>query len=219
MNKPTLVIPDLHIPFNHRNSLSFCKQVYKDFGCKDVVCIGDILDHHRISRHVSEPDAWGAMTELEVACKELKKWYKAFPKVDIVDGNHDLIPYRQAKELGIPRAFLRDLEDVYGMPKGWKFHPHLVKDGVYYIHIGGSGMNASMNKAKQMSMSTVCGHTHRHGGVIYFSNPKQLFFGLNSGCLLEKEAYAMRYNNTEPTLGCGVVYSSTEAYFIPMKLK
>ena len=213
-----LVIPDLHLPFEHDRALKFCKAVYKRFDCNKVICTGDMLDIHQISRHVSEPDSMGATEELAAAKRKIKEWAKAFPKLDLVIGNHDAIPKRQAKEVGLPSAYLKDIKEVYGMPNSWKLKSRVVQDGVLYIHNAGSGKYAAINKAKDMSMSVVCGHTHRHGGTIYFSNPFKLFFGMNVGCLIDKDTYAMRYNNNEPSLGCGVVIDGHESFFIPMKM-
>ena len=215
----TLVISDIHEPFSHPRAIAHCKMVGEKYNAKKVVFVGDIIDHHRISRHVSEPDSFGATVELRLTKRKLKKWIKAFPTAHILLGNHDLIPYRQAKELGMPKAFLKDLHKVYNIPSlGWKFSKRLILGNVLYLHNAGSGKYAAINKAKEMSMSVVCGHTHRHGGVIYFSNPRQLFFGMNVGCLIDKSAYAMRYFEGEPTCGCGVVINSELAYFEPMKM-
>jgi hypothetical protein len=41
---------------------------------------------------------------------------------------------------------------------------------------------------------------------------------MNVGCLVDKDAYAMRYSDQEITLGCGVVVDSEEAYFVPLKM-
>lgn len=213
-----LVIPDTHFPFEHERALSFCKAIYDRFGCNKVVCTGDILDQHQMSRHTSEADAMGAMKEIELAKKSVKAWSDAFPYMDIVYGNHDKIPERQAKEVGLPSVFIKDLSDVYGMPDGWVFHKKLVWNGVLYKHNIGSGQYAAINGAKQKSMSVVCGHTHKYGGTIYFTNPTQMFFGLNVGCLIDKETYAMRYSDDDICLGCGVVLGGDEAFFVPMKM-
>ncbi len=215
----TLIIADLHAPFSHENALWHCQEVYKAWDCEDVINIGDFVDQHRISRHVSEPDGMDAVQEHAEAVEALKKWYKAFPYVDVVYGNHDMIPMRQAKEIGLPSdIYLRKLEEVYQCPPGWNFCNRFVRDGVLYLHNAGSGKYAAINKAREQSVSVVAGHTHRNPGIIYQSNPSTLFFGLNVGCLVDKEAYAMRYQDSEITLGCGVVVDSSEAYFIPLKM-
>ena len=215
---PTLVMSDMHWPFEHRKALQFCADTYAAWDCDKVICTGDAVDHHNISRHLSETDAMSANQEVAKVKKCVALWSSVFPDIDFVLGNHDLIPYRQAKELGIPKCYMRELQEVYEMPGGWKFYKKIVHDKVLYLHTGGSGKIAASNKAREQSMSVVCGHTHRHGGVIYSSNPLKLFFGLNAGCLIDKNSYAMRYFDGEPTIGCGVVCSPEEAYFIPMKM-
>lgn len=214
---PTLVVPDLHARFTHRNALKFCEIVFEKYKCKRVVCTGDIIDHHRMSRHTAEPNADGAEQEKQKTIAVLKKWYKSFPSMDIVFGNHDLIPYRQAKEIGIPASFLRKLADVYEMPKDWEFHKELCIDGVLYLHKLGSGLYGAINEAKKRGMSVVGSHTHTAGGCIYFRNHRELLFGLNAGCLIDINSYAMTYSNSLPTLGCGVVIDRHEAYYVPMR--
>jgi UDP-2,3-diacylglucosamine pyrophosphatase LpxH len=160
-----------------------------------------------------------AVQEHALAVDRLKKWYKSFPEVTVVYGNHDLIPQRQAKEIGLPHdVYLRRLEEVYQCPDGWAFHNRISIDDVLYLHNAGSGKYAALNKAREQSMSVVAGHTHRNPGVIYQSNPSKMFFGMNVGCLVDKNAYAMRYSDQEITLGCGVVVDSEEAYFVPLKM-
>jgi predicted phosphodiesterase len=215
----TLFISDQHLPFEHKKALRFCVDMANKHSVDRVIFGGDIVDHHRISRHTTEPDADGAVSEYRATLKALKRWYKAFPSARIVLGNHDLIPRRQAKELGIPRVFLKDLHEVYEMPKKWTLHDRIVENNVLYLHSAGSGKYGAVNKAREMSMSVVAGHTHRAGGIVYYSNPSHLYFGLNAGCLIDKSTYAMRYSNSEPTLGLAVVYSSERGYYEPMKLK
>lgn len=212
-----LVVPDLHEPFEHKDFFKFCVKVYEMYNCKRVICTGDIIDHHRIARHTTEPDADGAEQEKEKAIKKLTKWYRRFPEMDIILGNHDLIPYRQAKEIGIPASAVVRLTDWYLMPKKWLFHKELIVDNVFFTHVLPSGINGAILEAKKKGMSVVGSHTHTAGGVVYFKNKLGLYYGLNVGCGIDVESYAMRYSNSEPTLGCGVVVDSREAYFIPMK--
>jgi len=212
-------VPDLHFPFAHKKALDFCKKVYKEYNCDNVVFVGDMFDHHQMSRHTSEPDALGAKQEANKAQKMVNKWVEAFPVADIMLGNHDLIPKRQGKEVGLIDRFIRTVKEAYGLPDGWKFHNKLVRNKVLYLHIAGSGKYAAMNKAREQSMSVVAGHTHKHPGTLYFSNPRNLYYGMNVGCLINKKAYAMRYSDAEITLGVGVVYGPTHATFVPMPLK
>lgn len=211
----TMVIGDLHEPFEYDYAFPFVKKKYKEWRCKRIINVGDLLDHHRIGRHTSEPDSDGAEEERIRAIWRLRRWYREFPKMDIILGNHDLIPYRQAKEIGIPASYLRKLTDVYKMPKGWKFHKRLVIDGVLYTHELPSSITGAINEAKKKGMSIVGGHIHTAGGCQYFKNDKEKFFGLNVACLINEDTYAMRYTNSNPTLGCGVVINREEAYYLP----
>ena len=71
-------------------------------------------------------------------------------------------------------------------------------------------------------MSAVIGHAHSYLGVKYNANPRNIVFGMNVGCGIDIDAYAMRYGKyfkLKPTLGCGVVISKTEAYSVPMSEK
>src|SRR5690606_27252541 len=72
-----LVIGDLHLPFEHKDYLAFCKKVYEDFSCNRVVYIGDIVDTHYSSFHNTDPDGSSAKDELEEAKRSLIPWYEA----------------------------------------------------------------------------------------------------------------------------------------------
>jgi len=214
------VIGDTHLPFDHKDYLGFVKETFKKFGVTKVIHIGDFVDNHAISRHVSEADGLGANDEYKATLKEVHKWTKAFPEVTLLIGNHDAIPVRQAKELGIPEVFMKDVKELWQLPEDWTVTESVEVNGVLYEHgIGSSGQYGAKTNAQQMGMSYVCGHTHAGGSVFYMSNPNKMWFGLNAGCGIDISSYAMRYGKhfkRKPTLGCGIVMSDKEAYFIPM---
>jgi predicted phosphodiesterase len=216
----TLLIGDPHEPFAHPDYLRFCKKQYKDHKCKRVIFTGDLYEHNAISYHESDPNGHSAGFELELAEKAVKKWYKAFPNAYLCYGNHDILPYRVAKTHGIPRHMMRDLNDIYNTPK-FKWANKWIFDGVMYHHGRGSGQNAAINFAKSERMSVAMGHLHAFGACQYTASTHDLIFGLNAGCGIDIDKYAFAYGKdfpNRPTLGCGIVKSSTEAYFVPMKL-
>ena len=53
-SKPVGVFSDPHIPFNHPNYLQFIKDTFKKYHVGQVVCLGDLIDNHAISRHQTE---------------------------------------------------------------------------------------------------------------------------------------------------------------------
>lgn len=218
--KPVGVIGDIHAPFNHPNYLQFCKDTFKRFGVGQVVCIGDLVDNHAISRFQSEPSAKGAYDELDAAREEVRKFVKAFPTVKMCKGNHDDIPTRQAATIGMGERYLKSYHDLLGLPDTWEIKEEFIIDNVLYRHgINCAGKDGALNAAVQERMSLVMGHAHSFGGCKYTANKRNIIFGLNVGCGIDIEAYAFaygRYAKNRPTLGCGVVFNDGYAMFVPM---
>jgi len=222
--KPAIVgvIADTHIPFEHPDYLEFCKRTFDRFGVDKVVHIGDLVDNHAASRFQSELKAMNVEEELELTVKALKPWIEAFPEMNLCLGNHDRIPGRQAKSVGIPQSFIKTFEELYELPSTIKCDMTFEIDGVHYDHgLGSGGMYGAKNTSQKMGQSFVQGHTHMHAGVYYNSDAKgRTYFGMNVGCGIDQSAYAFNYAagmRGELTLGCGIVVEGKEGYFIPMK--
>jgi len=213
---------DLHEPACHPRFFEFVRDTFRAHNVNEVICGGDLVDNHFISRHVSEPDALSPIDELKLAIEHLKKWTAEFPVVKCCMGNHDAIPIRQAKELGIPSEYLRSINDVYGLPDTWTWGPSWEVDGVKYEHGGAAGgMYGFKALALAYRQSVVVGHTHSNAGVLYIASPKDIIFGCNAGCGMDIESYAARYGSCykyKPTLGCAIVKNGKEATFIPMDM-
>lgn len=217
------IIGDTHFPFAHPNYLPFLQNTFEKYGVTKIVQIGDLADHHAISRHQTDTEAVSATTEFEVAYRDVERYISAFPKVDVTLGNHCLIPVRQCATLGIPQGFLKSFKDLWQLPDGWTVQEQTIINNVLYSHgIGSSGKNGALNKATDSMQSCVIGHQHSFGGVQYKSNSRSLIFGLNVGCGIDIDAYAFaygKYNRNRETLGCGIVFDSANAIFVPMEEK
>jgi len=216
----TGIIGDLHAPFNHPNYLRFCKDTFDRFGATRYVCIGDIVDHHAISRFNAEPNARGAYDELDRAIEQVHNATSLFPTAKMCIGNHDAIPERQAATLGIGDRYLKSYHELLGLPKTWEIADEFIIDDVLYRHgINCLGKNGALNAAIQERMSLVMGHAHSFGGCNYAANKRSIIFGLNVGCGIDVDAYAFaygKYDKLRPTLGCGIVFNSGYAIFVPM---
>jgi len=214
-----LVIPDLHIPFQREEALSFCKKVYKEYQCDTVVQVGDFLDQYAFTRFTRNPDADGAELELRKAKKALKKWYSAFPMVYITLGNHDMRMAKRAVEGGIPHWVLESLHNLLEMPATWVLKDHVEIDNVLYTH--GEGYTGDPKKAvSKAGQSVVYGHTHK-AGIAHTATRKQRLFGMNVGCLVDENSYAFEYSKKmveRGMLGVGVVIDGEIPLFIPMPL-
>lgn len=208
VNTPTnkrniLVIGDVHLPFELDGYLEFCKETYKKFNCNQVVFIGDVIDNHYSSYHETNANGMGGLDELKLAITKVKEWYKAFPKADVIIGNHDRIIMRKAQTSAIPSVWIKDYKDVLGTP-GWNFTESITYDDVLYIH--GEGGTAR-TRIKHDLQSVVQGHLHTQAYTEWLVGARFKIFGMQVGCGINHQSYAMAYAKAgkKPAIGCGVV--------------
>ena len=214
-----LVISDLQVPFQHKDSYRFLEAVYRDMVCDEVVCVGDEVDQHAMSRFDPHPEADGPGVELRKAIKQLKPLYEMFPNVKVCHSNHTRRMYKKAFHAGIPKAYIKDVADWMEAPEGWKWANQWEIDNVIYEHgDNAGGIYAHRNLAITNRKSTVIGHHHSHGGISFVANNDSVIYGMNTGCLIDVKSLAFEYGKGyrfKPTLGCGVVDRGTP-YFIPL---
>jgi len=211
-----LVIGDLHEPFCLDGYLEFCIETYNSFNCNRVLMIGDLVDNHFSSYHEASADGYGGGEELELAIKKLSKWYEAFPVADVTLGNHDIIISRKAQTSAIPSKWIKDYKDVLEVPD-WNFVHRIVIDGVQYVH--GIGSKAHVRCVKDMQ-STISGHHHTEAYTMWKVGANAKCFGMQVGCGIDKDSYAMAYGRwfPKPAIGCGVVIGGHTPINIMMDL-
>jgi predicted phosphodiesterase len=221
MNKVILVISDLHIPYHHKDSFAFLKEIKKIFKPDTVVNIGDLLDFHAISMHDSDPDLPSAGGELSMARGYISELEGMFPEVTEVHSNHSSLVYRRAIKYGMSRQFLRPYGDFLGTKK-WKWVDDLTlttsnKERVHFTH----GKSANVLKiAQSMGMSVVQGHYHSKFSLEFTANPDKLYWGVQCGCLINQKSLAFEYARNFPNrfiLGCAVIVEGNPR-LLPMVL-
>ncbi len=217
------IIGDRHLPFTHPDYLDFCHETFKSYGCKVFTDIGDGLDHHAISYHEKDPTGRSPGDEYKKAKKMMRPWFKAFPKGDWCLGNHDLLIFRKAYTAGLPVEFMKTFAEIYDAPSGWNFELDFDYGNWGACHgTGNSGHDAAFKAAMSARQSRACGHTHIAGGVRFHASPRDLIWGLNVACGIDRKSYAFAYGKDfkdKPMLGCGVVLEGgTLPLFIPMPL-
>ena len=223
--KPVLVIGDTHCPCLHPKYIPFLKKIQKKHNCGRVVHIGDLVDWNSISFHEKDPSMPSAAEEFKQAQKQVKALHKAFPEVDYLMGNHSSLPSRKAKMIGLPEEVICDFKSLWGLD-GWTIHPRyhdLIIDEVVYRHgdKGKGGSTAAYKNAIAEFKSCVQGHLHAQASVVYHANQEDCVFGMQVGCGVDHDHPAMNYGRVyaaKPILGCGVVYSSKQAFFEPLFL-
>jgi predicted phosphodiesterase len=203
-----LVIPDLHLPVAHPSALDFCVDMYNKHDCDTVVFIGDVVDHHAISRHDKNPNCPSAKDEYERVGIDLEQWKDTFPIATVTIGNHDERPELIAEENDIPAVYLKPYSEVWDTPE-WKWVHDTTIDGVYYYHgVGCGGKNPALLKTGYIHMPVVCGHYHSVAGVHWGAGPEARWFGMDVGCLVDNKAWQFAYGKhckNKPILSCGVV--------------
>lgn len=212
-NSRILVISDLHIPYHHENAIEFLAGLKRKYNPTRVVCVGDELDHCGLSYHEKSPDLYSAGHELEEAKKVIAQLHEMFPKMDIMESNHGSLHLRKSLTAGIPKAYIKSYNEILGVGEGWQWHHDLVVtlpngQPCYFTH----GRSANGVKLSQnMSMNCVQGHHHSEFSVAYWSNPLNLFWSMQVGCLIDGKSLAMAYNKLQlkrPIIGCGLIIDS-----------
>lgn len=209
-NQRILLISDLHVPYQHPDTIAFLTAIKKKYKPTRVISVGDEVDKHAMSFHDSDPDLSSAGDELEDAIEQLQPLYKLFPKMDLVDSNHGSMVYRKGKHHGIPRKYLRDYGDILDAPKGWKWSHELL------INIPGNNQllvvhGISKDVMKVVAQRGVCvaqGHYHSEFRIGYLGNPNHLLFGINVGCSIDSKSLAFAYdklNLARPVVGHGII--------------
>ena len=213
-----LVIGDFHAPAGHKDYVKFLKKVEKKYKCNRVVCIGDLADFNAISFHEKDPSMPNPVQEFQEAKRQIAKMHKAFPKVDHMIGNHDCLPARKARTVGLPDDVLIPFKDLWGLD-GWTIHPRyadLIIDDVIYRHgdKGKGGQMAAYKNAQVEFRSVVQGHLHAQCGVVYHANQEDCVFGMQVGCGVSHDHPAMNYGRIyalKPILSAGVVLDGKTA--------
>ena len=207
--KRILVISDLHIPYQHKDSFKFLEEIKKQFNPDFVVNIGDLLDFHAINMHTHDPDLYSAGHELKASRQDVKKLESLFPQMVEVESNHSSLVYRRALKYGMSREFLKDYGEFLGTKK-WKWVDDLTltmsnKQKCFFTH----GRSADVLKVSQtMGMSAVQGHYHTKFVISWWANPDNLFFAMNVGCLAAQKHMAFAYAKNFKTrfiLGSGII--------------
>lgn len=115
----TLIISDMHLPYHHKDSLDFLHALDVQYRFVQVLNVGDLYDHHRGSYHESEPDAYGEEEEYSIARRCAHDLQSIFPDMVITEGNHDSIPQRKLRTVGLPTSVLSDYNQMYGTAPTW----------------------------------------------------------------------------------------------------
>lgn len=214
-----LIIPDIHIPAHHQDTLLFLRYVRNKFNTTLTVCTGDLVDQYGLSNFDQDPDADGQNKEYKNTMEFLRELYKEFPEMLICYGNHDLRHERKAAKSKISKRYIKSLPEVLECPEGWIWADYHDVNGFRFQHgMGFTGRSAALNAALTNGKSTIIGHTHTNGGVSYSTTASGTIFGMNVGSLVDENHIAFAYSKymrNKNTLGSGVIIDQVPI-FVPM---
>lgn len=218
----TLILPDLHFPFEKQGILDHCVKMKEKYNCSRIICIGDEVDLCAISQWEKDPDGFSGGTEAQMAQEKMKELYELFPITSVCIGNHTARPFRMAKSSGLPKKFIKSYEEAWEAPKGWKWSESWEFNNVLYTHgTGYSGANAAIRIATRHRQNTVIGHIHSEAGIQYSASKIDLVWGMQVGGAIDDKSYAAHYakdNLKKSIVGCGIVVDGVLPIFEPMNL-
>jgi len=193
-----LFIGDLHAPFMHKMAIPFIKHMLENNNITDVVLAGDIQDNHFSSFHDVDPDGMSENDEFNKAKQQIQALYKLVPKAMVCSGNHDVIPNRKAFAAGLSSRWIKGISEALGVP-GWEFKDfHEIGD---FIFTHGMSQQA-ISRARNLGKSVAQGHYHSKFGIrsFYDTGGKKMLYAIDSGCLIDSQAYAFDYGKFGPVM-------------------
>lgn len=218
-----LVIPDQHMPYHHPDMIPFLVAVRDQFQPDLVVNLGDELDHHALSFHDSDPNLDSAGAELEKARPVLLALEREFPHMLICHSNHGSMTYRKAKAHGIPVQYLKRYREVLfpdGGGDGWSWqYAWRVKTELGHVLFKHQS-SGILGDAAHNQANLCVGHSHGNFSIEYAASSAHLYWGMYSGCLIDKDSLAFAYGKhtkNKPVIGCSVILRG-RPMLIPMLL-
>lgn len=224
-NSRILVIPDIHAPYQHPDTLAFLIDVAAAIRPSRVISLGDETDGHAISFHDSDPNLDSAGVELEKAKEFLNKLANVFPVVDVCHSNHGSLIYRRTNKAGLPLQYIKTYRDVLfpnGNGNGWSWHEKIqlvLPNGDLCIFQHQSSGDILSNAAHERA-NIVQGHEHGQFRIDYRSSTSALYWAMISGCLIDPKALAFAYGKLfpkKPIIGVSAIIDS-QPMLIPMPM-
>ena len=220
----TLLIGDLHLPYQHPDAFDFLDALQAEYQCERIVSIGDEADIHHNTWHQANPDALGPEEEYRAAFHLIQtEMYPRWPKLQICNSNHGMRYARIMKLASIPQGVRQKLTPnrIWDVPSSWKWSDKVtfkLGNGSQVVCEHGDKTKKYQLRARAgLSYNTVAGHYHLDGGVIWYRSGEGLNrFAAQTGCLIDFNKPAFAYSHNEPVLGSLVIVDDVPI-FHPLK--
>lgn len=191
----TLIISDLHFPYQHNEAITLALKYGKERGANCILINGDLIDFHQQSRFEKDPRARSTKQEFEAVRQFCKSLRDNFPKARIIFkyGNHD---ERWEKWLYVKAPEIFDVEEfqLEFLLKLTELNIEVVKEkrlirigklNVLHGHeLQGSG---GVNPARATFLKTIdnvlIGHVHRSSQHTEPTMSGNVIVTTSQGCL------------------------------------
>lgn len=200
--KRVLSIPDLHLPFQDKKSVSLVLDVASQFKADEVILLGDVFDNYSISRYEKDPTRDFKLYIEELS--EAKEYFHEIlsklksKKIVFLFGNHDASRLERYVALNSPKlAGLLDPKQVFGIPERvlclpYKQKSHYKIGKCIFTHGSRAGEHPTAAMVKRYGCSVIHGHTHKLQEHHISNINGQDFVGLSPGWLGD-ERHAAEY--------------------------
>lgn len=187
-----LVIPDMHLPWEHPLAFDFLEDLRRDFKPELVINLGDEVDWHSLNFHGVSPDLKSNNDELKLIRAKVKRLSSIFPKMLLCESNHGLLPFRRAFGAGLSRHLLLPYNDILGVDDRWRWTREIVLGNIFIRHQFGKNIATC---AKRVGASLIQGHFHENFELHFFKTPRHDYFAASVGCLIESDHDAFAYSH------------------------
>lgn len=203
--KRVLIIPDMHIPFEHKSAYKFLSTIKSEYKPNLVINLGDEIDGKSINFHDKSPeDMFTPSQEFEECVKRVKGYYELFPEMHLVESNHGSLVYRRASKFGLPLHVMKTYAEILETPT-WYWHEDiLLKTDIGDVYICHGKSSTYGKLAKEMGCHAIQGHFHGKFELTWHVTSTTERYNLFSGCLIDRENLAFSYGKNhlpKPILG------------------
>lgn len=219
-----MVIPDIHAPYHHEDTIRFLKAVKEKLDPDLVVNLGDELDGHALSFHESDPNLDSAGVEFEKSRELMQELHSFIPNMLICHSNHGSLVYRRAKAHGIPVQMIKTYREMLfpnGEGQGWSWrYGWRVSTPLGEVTFKHQASGDPLLDSAHTGTSLVTGHQHGNFDIQYAASSDRLYWAMRSGCLIDKDSLAFaygRHTRNKPIIGCSAIIDGIPL-LIPMIL-
>ena len=215
-----LIIADTHFPYARKDWFEYVSAMKAKHNLNRLIHLGDLVDHHTISRHQASPDALSTIGEYQLALSQVQQLIELFPEAILVVGNHDDRVFRQAGTVGISSMMVKPIHDLYKLPDTWQVCKNgflKTKHGNSVILHGNdfSGPGAADKWRTKLQSSVIMGHVHTAANVRFYATPSSFQFSAICPCLADEKSIAMQYAQAYGGLFTnGCIISTKEVFLI-----